>query len=121
VRSIHTEIGIDRPADAVWIILVDIDRWPDWNPFAKASGRLAVGERLDVQIRPPGQSPMTFRPTVVKLDPGCRESSTASTAFASSPRAMDAAASGISRHSRASWPHLCCGWSAMPHVGASRP
>ena len=70
MRSIHTEIGIDRPADAVWIILVDIDRWPDWNPFAKASGRLAVGERLDVQIRPPGQSPMTFRPTVVKLDPG---------------------------------------------------
>jgi hypothetical protein len=70
VRSIRTEVGIDRPAAAVWAILVDIDRWPEWNPFAKAGGRLAVGERLKVEIRPPGRKPMTFRPTVVRLDPG---------------------------------------------------
>jgi hypothetical protein len=70
VRTIHTEIGIDRPAAAVWAILIDIERWPEWNPFAKASGRLAVGETLSVEIRPPGKSAMTFRPTVVKLDPG---------------------------------------------------
>jgi hypothetical protein len=70
VRTIHTGIAIERPAAAVWAILADIDRWPEWNPFAKARGRLAVGERLEVEIRPPGQKPMTFRPTVVKLDPG---------------------------------------------------
>jgi hypothetical protein len=70
VRTIHTEIDIERPAGAVWAILADIDRWPEWNPFAKASGRLAVGERLEVELRPPGQSPMRFRPTIVKLDPG---------------------------------------------------
>jgi hypothetical protein len=70
VRTIHTEIGIGRPAAAVWDILADIDRWPEWNPFAKARGRLAVGERLEVEIRPPGRKAMTFRPTVVKLDRG---------------------------------------------------
>ena len=70
MRTIHTEIGIDRPAAAVWDILVDIERWPEWNPFARASGRLAVGEVLEVEIRPAGKSPMTFRPNVVKLDPG---------------------------------------------------
>jgi hypothetical protein len=70
MRTIHTEIGIDRPAATVWGILLDIDRWPEWNPFAKVSGRLAIGERLDVEIRPPGKKPMTFRPTVVKLEPG---------------------------------------------------
>jgi hypothetical protein len=70
VKTIHTEIGIRRPAGAVWAILADIDRWPEWNPFAKARGRLAVGERLEVEIRPPGQNPMRFRTTVVKLDPG---------------------------------------------------
>jgi hypothetical protein len=70
VKIIRTEVGIDRPAAAVWAILVDIDRWPEWNPFAKAGGRLAVGERLKVEIRPPGRKPMTFRPTVVRLDPG---------------------------------------------------
>jgi hypothetical protein len=70
MRSIHTEIGIDRPSEAVWAVLADIERWAEWNPFAKASGRLAVGERLEVEIRPPGKSPMTFRPTVVRLEPG---------------------------------------------------
>jgi hypothetical protein len=65
MRTIHTEIGIDRPAARVWSILADIDSWPEWNPFATARGRLAVGERLDVEIRPPGRKSMTFRPTVV--------------------------------------------------------
>ena len=70
MRKIETAIGIDRPAAVVWSILLDIDRWAEWNPFAKASGRLAVGETLEVEIRPPGKSPMTLRPTIVKLDPG---------------------------------------------------
>jgi hypothetical protein len=70
VKTIHTEIAIARPAAAVWAILADIGRWPEWNPFATARGRLAVGERLEVEIRPPGQKPMTFRPRIVTLDPG---------------------------------------------------
>jgi hypothetical protein len=70
MRTIHTEIGIDTLAASVWAILVDLEAWPQWNPFARASGRLAMGERLTVEIRPPGKRPMTFRPTVVKLDPG---------------------------------------------------
>jgi hypothetical protein len=70
VRTIHTEIGIDQPAAVVWAVLTDIDRWPEWNPFARAGGRLAVGEKLEVQVRPPGKSAMTFRPTIVTLDPG---------------------------------------------------
>ena len=70
MRTIHTEIGIGAPAAKVWDILAAIDKWPEWNPFARASGRLEVGERLEVQITPPGKSPMIFRPTVVKLEPG---------------------------------------------------
>jgi hypothetical protein len=70
VRTIATEVRIDRPAAAVWAILVDVDRWSEWNPFARASGRVAVGETLEVTISPPGKSPMTFRPTIVRLDPG---------------------------------------------------
>jgi hypothetical protein len=70
VRTIHTEVGIERSAPAVWAVLADIDRWSEWNPFAKASGRLGVGETLEVEIRLPGKTPMTFRPTVVTLDPG---------------------------------------------------
>ena len=70
MRTIHTEIGIGAPAAKVWDILAAIDEWPQWNPFARASGRLEVGERLEVQITPPGKPPMIFRPTVIKLEPG---------------------------------------------------
>ncbi|KAB2911877.1 MAG: SRPBCC domain-containing protein [Hyphomicrobiaceae bacterium] len=70
MRTIHTEIGVLAPATSVWSVLVAIDKWPEWNPFARAAGRLAIGERLDVEIRPPGKSAMTFRPTVVRLEPG---------------------------------------------------
>ena len=29
MRSIHTEVGIDRPAAGVWNVLADIDRWAE--------------------------------------------------------------------------------------------
>jgi hypothetical protein len=54
----------------VWEILADFDGWPQWNPFAQVKGRLGIGERLEVAISLPGKSPMTFRPSIVKLDPG---------------------------------------------------
>jgi hypothetical protein len=70
VRTIRTEVSIDAQPSRVWDILVDIEGWPAWNPFARASGRLALGERLEVRIKPPKSSPMTFRPWIVKLEPG---------------------------------------------------
>ena len=70
MRTIHTEMGIGTLAARVWAVLVDLDGWKEWNPFARASGRLALGERLEVEIKPPGKSAMTFRPRIVKLEPG---------------------------------------------------
>jgi hypothetical protein len=70
MRTIHTEIGIGAPAAKVWDVFAAIDKWPEWNPFARVGGRLAVGERLTVEIRPPGKRPMTFHPTVVVYEPG---------------------------------------------------
>jgi hypothetical protein len=71
VRTIHTEIGIGAPAARVWDVLMATERWTEWNPFAQVtSGRFAVGERLSVTIAPPGKSAMSFRPTVVRLEPG---------------------------------------------------
>jgi hypothetical protein len=70
VRSIHTEISIAAPAQRVWGILTAFEEWAQWNPFARVTGRAAVGERLEVEVRPPGKAPMTFRPTIVKLEPG---------------------------------------------------
>jgi len=70
LRTIHTEIGILAPAAKVWSILIDTDAWAAWNPFARMSGRPAVGERVAVTLTPPGQRPITLRPTIIKVDAG---------------------------------------------------
>jgi hypothetical protein len=69
-RQIETEIDIDAPAARVWALLTDFSRMGAWNPFIKAiSGKLAVGERLCVDIAPPGKSAMRFRPVILTLRP----------------------------------------------------
>jgi hypothetical protein len=70
VRTIHTEIGIMAPAARVWDVLIATEQWPEWNPFARLSGRIAPGERVALTITPPGKGAMNFRPTIVKLEPG---------------------------------------------------
>ena len=70
MRTIHTEIGILAPAARVWGVFAAADKWSEWNPFARVTGRLALGERLTVVLTPPGKSAMTFRPAVVKLEEG---------------------------------------------------
>lgn len=70
MSTIHTEIAINAPAARVWDILIDTDRWTEWNPFARGVGHFQVGERVAVTLMPPGKSAMTLRPTIVKLEPG---------------------------------------------------
>ena len=70
MRTIHTEIGVLAPASTTWSILIDTDAWANWNPFARMTGRVAMGNRVSVTLTPPGKSPITLRPTIVKLEPG---------------------------------------------------
>jgi hypothetical protein len=70
MRAIETEIDIAAPAAKVWRLLTDFPAYPAWNPFIKSvEGEAAVGARLRVRIEPPGRSAMTFKPTVVAMEP----------------------------------------------------
>lgn len=70
MRIIEHEVDIPATPAAVWQVLTDTDRYDEWNPFlTRLSGRLAVGERLTVTIRP-GRRSMTFRPTVLAVEDG---------------------------------------------------
>lgn len=69
-RQLEAQIDIDAPAARIWALLTDFERMPSWNPFITAiSGRLAQGERLSVQIAPPGKTAMRFRPLILTLRP----------------------------------------------------
>jgi hypothetical protein len=70
MREIAAEIDIEADIAKVWAVLTDFGSYPDWNPFIpSAAGQLEPGARLRVRIQPPGARGMTFRPTVMEVDP----------------------------------------------------
>jgi hypothetical protein len=70
-RTISHTVEIDAAPEAVWRELADTASYPGWNPFVRRlEGRLERGERLEVDIEPPGGRAMTFKPTVLDATPG---------------------------------------------------
>jgi hypothetical protein len=71
MHRLDTSIEIAVPTTRVWSVLVDFPSYPRWNPFVRSiAGNARVGERLVVQIQPPGQGGMRFRPVVLKAEAG---------------------------------------------------
>ncbi len=72
-KTFQTEIEIAAPAERVWTIMADVDRWHEWTPSIREVRRLggaplAVGARA--LIRQPGFPPALW--TVTALVPGER-------------------------------------------------
>ena len=71
-RELRHEIEIDAPAETVWQALTNTADY-GWNPFIhRIEGRLTVGEKLQVEIEPPGGRVMKFKPTVLEVEPASR-------------------------------------------------
>ena len=112
-KIITTHLTLDSPVEDVWETLTTLSGYGEWNPFiTSASGTLALGERLDLTIHPPGGRPWGSSPgsppwTSIGTwsgwaEWGCLASSTAGTA-SHSRRAgrTDAAAAVGNLHRRA--------------------
>jgi hypothetical protein len=70
VKELRSQIEIGVPAERVWQVLTDFAAYPEWNPFIRrVNGRPEVGEQLVVRMRPSGTKGITFRPTVMKVEP----------------------------------------------------
>jgi hypothetical protein len=66
MRELETHIEINAPAQLVWQILTDFDRYPQWNPFIRRiTGEPKAGNRLEVLIQSPNSRAMTFKPVIV--------------------------------------------------------
>ncbi|MGK2285049.1 SRPBCC family protein [Pedomonas sp. V897] len=70
MKTIATTLHIAAAPERVWAVLTDFARYPDWNPFIRSiDGPLEAGGRLAVEICPPGQKGMRFRPRVLAVEP----------------------------------------------------
>jgi hypothetical protein len=66
MRTIDTSIVIETPPQRVWDVIVDFDRYAEWNPFIlQAEGEAVVGSIVKLHIRPPGGKGMTHHPTIL--------------------------------------------------------
>jgi hypothetical protein len=71
MRTMSATIQIDAPPAAVWAVLTDLDRYPEWNPlFREATGQLAVGQRIQLRsVHPANGRLMTVKPKITVAEP----------------------------------------------------
>jgi uncharacterized protein YndB with AHSA1/START domain len=72
MRSFSISIDIAAPADRVWAVMTDTDRWHEWTPSVTSikrmgNGPFAVGSRA--MIRQPKFPPALWK--IVAIEPGC--------------------------------------------------
>jgi hypothetical protein len=69
-RDIGDTIEINASPATVWATLTDTGSFATWNPFLRrADGELRPQAKLDVQIAPPGARAMSFKPTILAVEP----------------------------------------------------
>lgn len=65
MRVLETTIDIAAPADEVWGVLTDFAGYPEWNPFITSiAGSPEPGQRLAVDLSPPGGRTIRMKPQV---------------------------------------------------------
>ena len=70
METVTAAAWIDAPPRAVWAVLTDLDRYPEWNPlFPRATGDLAVGRRVTLRSARDGGRSTTIRPRVTVVTP----------------------------------------------------
>lgn len=70
METVTAATWIDAPPEAVWAVLTDLARYPEWNPrFVEATGDLAVGQRLTLRSTGPDGRRVTTHPRVTAVTP----------------------------------------------------
>ncbi|CAN5714677.1 hypothetical protein BH10BDE1_BH10BDE1_03630 [soil metagenome] len=66
-HRIEVQIEIDAAPAKVWPVLMSFAEYPEWNPFIiEAKGQGAVGEQMEIQIKPPGNEAVRFRNQILE-------------------------------------------------------
>ncbi len=71
MKELRTEIEIAASANRVWATLTDFSSFPVWNQFIRRlDGELRVGARLVIRLQLSNARSKTFRPRVLRVEPG---------------------------------------------------
>jgi hypothetical protein len=69
MKELITTIEINATPEKIWKVLVDFEKYHEWNPFIKhIRGDAEVGKKIEAKIHPPGQRDMIFKPILLKVD-----------------------------------------------------
>ena len=69
MKSIHTEIEINASPEKVWSILMDFEKYHEWNPFVTSiEGKSEKGAKLKVVLHQPESKPMSISPKCISLE-----------------------------------------------------
>ncbi len=64
IKEIKSSIDIKSSPEEVWNVLVDFEKYPEWNPFIHSiSGSPIVGQTIHAKIQT-----MSFKPKVLVFD-----------------------------------------------------
>lgn len=67
--ELRSEIEVQAPPTEVWRNLTDFGRYAEWNPFiVRASGKLELGERIDLLVSPPEGREIRVRRRISRLN-----------------------------------------------------
>lgn len=68
--KIEHRIGVPASSHAIWDVLSDLGRWPEWNTlYPEVKGLLRIQQRLTITEAFPGAKPKTIKPLVVDWVP----------------------------------------------------
>ena len=71
MKEVRTEIEINASPQRVWSILVDFDKYEQWNPFInRIIGQAKEGAKITIHIETPAGKSRKYEPTVTKIDQG---------------------------------------------------
>ena len=68
MRNLETEIIISASPQQIWQVLLDFEKYPEWNPFIRIEGTAKVGSKLKNTMQLEGRSPQVFKPEVVVVE-----------------------------------------------------
>ena len=71
MRSLRTEIEINASPERVWNILMDFEKYGEWNPFIQSiEGDAQKGGKLKAVLHQPDSKPMTIKPNCLVAEQG---------------------------------------------------